>query len=507
MSNDLSLFVAATIPFFRTTPEADLVRRLENVLQNNEHYSGRAIEWRTDSVHDFRGLRVPAAAERLVRWDRRHPDVVFTEGFQPHVAPADEASLVQANADLGAYVDNNVESVFVGTARYYRNPDTNRPTRWVPRNIANMFEYEVFANGGIDVNLSLGTSNRFFNQHEIAFPGGIRPEFIRTARQYDENSRVVAIWANPNFDISASGSAHGAELAMLPDPVCGSSIDVHYWMGPPEDRPPQRMLRRVRRAVDEPLHEDGNVVDDEAMANTCPIPHPARASFINPANKKEAYFFADTQYALISVEPATNNDKIVNGPKLIVREWPSLKAAHFGKVDAVLPTGDDNEAYFFAQDEYALVDVAPGTNNDKLINGPKKIAAEWPSLKQAGCKTVDAVLPFPGVKKQAYFFCGSKYSVIHYSPGTTDDYIVQTPRDILANWPSLAGIGFDKIDSVLPNPENADEEAYFFSGSRYALVKINPGTTQDEIVNGPKWVGDEWPSLKAAKLYGQLPTA
>ncbi|KAG9096451.1 hypothetical protein FS749_008453 [Ceratobasidium sp. UAMH 11750] len=150
MSDDLSLFVAATVPFFRTTPQVDLMRRLENVLQSNEHYSARSIEWRADTVHDFRGLHVPAAAERLVRWDRRHPDIVFTEGFQPHVVPSDEASLVQANADLGAYVDNNVDSIFVGTARYYRHRETNRPTRWVPRNIANIFEYEVFANGARD---------------------------------------------------------------------------------------------------------------------------------------------------------------------------------------------------------------------------------------------------------------------------------------------------------------------------------------------------------------------
>ncbi|KAG8762260.1 hypothetical protein FRC12_009115, partial [Ceratobasidium sp. 428] len=175
MSNDLSLFVAATVPFFRTAPEADLMRRLEDALQSNAHYSGRAIEWRTDTVNDFRGVNVPAAAERLVRWDSRHPNVVFNEGFQPHVAPGDEAGLVRDNADLGTYVDQNVESVFVGTARYYSHPETGRPTRWVPRNVANMFEYEVFAAGGIDVNLSLGTGNQFFNQREVAFPGGIRP--------------------------------------------------------------------------------------------------------------------------------------------------------------------------------------------------------------------------------------------------------------------------------------------------------------------------------------------
>ncbi|KAG9126156.1 hypothetical protein FRC07_004675 [Ceratobasidium sp. 392] len=500
MSNDLSLFGAAAVPFFRNAPEADLMRRLDDVLRNNERYSERAIEWRTDTVNDFRGYSVPAAAERLVRWDPRHPNVVFNEGFLPHVAPGDEAGLVPDVADLGTYVDRNVQSIFISTARYYAHPETGRPTRWVPRNIANMFEYEVFAAGGIDVNLSLGQGNRFFNQREVAFPGGIRPEFIRTARQYNGTGHVVAIWANPGFDIGASGAAHGAELGMLPDPVCGSSIDVHYWTGPPEDRPQDRELRRAEISND-PLHENGAPQEDDMMGNTCSTPHPARASFINPYNPQEAYFFADTRYALVAASPMTTGDKIVNGPKQLVGEWPSLKMAHFGKVDAVLPTGDGYEAYFFARDEYALINAAPGTNSDWVINGPKKIASEWPSLKKAGCKTVDAVLPYPGVEKQAYFFCGSKYTVIKYAPGTTDDVIVHEPKDISAGWPSLSGIGFDVIDSALPNPAKKDE-AYFFSGDQYVLVSFTPGGG-DKRVRGPRPVYREWASLRNAGFYGQ----
>ncbi|KAG8699995.1 hypothetical protein FRC08_004989 [Ceratobasidium sp. 394] len=505
MSNDQSLFLAAAVPFFRTTPEADLMRQLDTAFHMNGRYSERAIEFRTDSVRDFRGFHVPAAAERLIRWDRRHPDVVFTEGFLPHVAPADHGSITPGYAwDLGAYVDSNVDSVFVGTARYYRNAETNRPTRWVPRNHANMFEYEVFANGGIDVNLSLGTGNRFFNQHEIAFPGGIRPEFIRTARQYDGTGRVVAIWANPNFDIRASGEAHGADLTMLPDPVCGVSIDVHYWTGPRDHRLPRRQL--IVALGGDPLREDGAPADDEAMGDSCStisIPHLTRAAFLNPANRNEAYIFADTQYALITVAPGTHKDNIILGPNLIIQQWPSLKAAHFGKVDAVLPTGNGNEAYFFAQDEYALIDVAPGTNKDKLVNGPHKIADAWPALKQAGCKTVDAVLPYPGVGTQAYFFCGSKYTVIHFTPGTTDDYIVQAPKDVSAGWTSLASMNFNEIDMVLPNP-NDENEAYFFERGRYALIKVNPGDV-DTVVLGPKWADHEWPALTAAKFYGHEP--
>ncbi|KAG8780961.1 hypothetical protein FRC12_022387 [Ceratobasidium sp. 428] len=499
MSNDLSVFTAAALSLFRTSPEVELMRRFDDILEHNPRYSNQTIEYRTDTVTDFRGYPVPSAVERLVRWDRRHPDIIFNEGFRPHIIPSDESGIVPENADLGVYVDHNTRSVFVSTARTYADSDTGLPIRWTPRAPANTFEYEVFAAGGIDINLSLGRANQYWDQHEITFPGGIRPEFIRTAREYNGTGHVVAIWANPNFDISASGPSHGAELAMLPDPECGDSVDIHYWMGPPEDRP-QRKLMRAQIPAKDLMHEKGAPqVDDLLAGNACSVPRPARASFLNPYNPEEAYFFADTRYALIKADRMVGD--IVNGPKQIVHEWPSLKMARFGKVDAVLPTGDGYEAYFFARDEYALINSAPGTNSDWVVNGPKKIATEWPSLKQAGCKSVDAVLPYPGVAKQAYFFCGLEYVVVKYTPGTTDDALVHRPRSISSGWPSLARIGFRRIDSVLPNPAN-EKQAYFFSEDKYALVEFVPGGP-DKVVRGPKSVYREWPSLRKAGFYSQ----
>ncbi|KAG9126157.1 hypothetical protein FRC07_004676 [Ceratobasidium sp. 392] len=501
MSNDLSVFAAASLPFFRNAPESDLMRRLDDILQDNEHYRGRALEFRTDIVSDFRGRAVPAAADRLLRWDRRHPNTIFQEGFQPRATPGDEASLVRANADLGEYVDHNVPSIFVATTRYRPHHDTGRPTRWVPRDLANQFEYEVFAPGGIDVNLSLGRRNQYWNQHEVSFAGGIRREFIRTARQYNGTGHVVAIWHNEFFDPTASGAVHEAELWMLPDPVCRSSLDRHYWMGPPEDRPQRRVL--MRAPTKEPLHGNGELQEDELMRDGCSTPHPSRAAFLNPYNPKEAYFFADTLYTLVVASPMTSEDKIVNGPKHIATEWPSLKAAGFGRIDAVLPTGVGYEAYFFSGDKYALINTAPGTNNDWVINGPKKITTEWPALKQAECKTVDAVLPVPGADKQAYFFCGSRYSIIKYVSGTTDDVLVQKPKYTSIDWPSLGGIGFHTIDSVLPNPANSSE-AYFFYGDKYVLVTVTPGRPSKRI-RGPISVYKEWASLRKARFYGQSP--
>lgn len=497
MSND-ALLLAATITWFRENPNI-VIRRLDDILRQNSRYSRRTIEWRTDTVTDFRGLPVPAAAERLLRWDVRHPDIIFDQGFIPTVVPYDHE--IQAeSADLGQYVDNNVPSIFVSTTRFYRQDGRN--TRWTPRNIRDHFEYEIFAYGGIDVNLSLGQHD-YRNQMEITFPGGIRSEFIRTARQYDENSHVTRIWANARFDVGASGD-HSAVLQALPEPVCGSRVPVRFWFGPSNRTDNAGGHHELKRSADNNFEDlmagPGAPQVDGVMEGICPT-HPARACFINPITSTEAYIFAGTEYARITIKPGSLDDKIVLGPKNISTEWPSLLEAGFGSVDAVLPNPDNiDEAYFFYGTQYALIKVKPGTNDDVLILGPKVITSEWPSLRRAGFDAVDAVLPNPNNKDQAYFFRKTQYVLISVSSGTNDDQIVNGPKEIVTEWPSLRDANFSTVDMALPSPEGGGE-TYFFSGTQYVLIKLEPGTTNDTIINGPKRVASEWPSLHQARFY------
>jgi hypothetical protein len=98
---------------------------------------------------------------------------------------------------------------------------------WTPRNRASTYQYEIFAPGGIDINLSLGSANRYSNQNEVTFPGGILPQYIRTAREFDANGRLVQIWSNGGFA--------NPNLAALPDPICGPAVRVRAWTGS-EDR-------------------------------------------------------------------------------------------------------------------------------------------------------------------------------------------------------------------------------------------------------------------------------
>jgi hypothetical protein len=52
-----------------------------------------------------------------------------------------------------------------------------------------------------------------------------------------------------------------------------------------------------------------------------------------------------------------------------------------------------------------------------------------------------------------------------------DDYIISGPKVIVNEWPSLREAGFESVDAILPHPKD-NSEASFFSGQKYALVNI-----------------------------------
>lgn len=238
--------------------------------------------------------------------------------------------------------------------------------RWQPRGF-NQFEYEIFAFGGIDVNYVLGSNHRYANQHEIAFPGGIRREFIRSAREYDADGRLVRRWLNMNFDNAANGADHSPPFDMYPTPSHRSVVPiVIYPIATNQADQPQpesdHELRRRRSAEDagDTMHTDGDVVPDTTLDTT---PYASRACFLDPSRNGRAYFFYANKYVVIDVNPSTTDDTIALGPKLLVDNWPSLMKAGFGEVDAVLPNpSNSDQMYFFSMEQYVLVNVQLGTS-------------------------------------------------------------------------------------------------------------------------------------------------
>ena len=236
--------------WLRYTPALEWAREshysVEIICEIQRQVPVYSISWRPDRLVDYRGTpgasTVESTVERLLRWDYRHPDEIFLHGFRPQVEELPRPGHPAYN--LPHYVLMNVPSIFVGTTRMRRVPGRpgedadgggGRNVRWTPRNLAGRFEYGIFAHGGIDVNQTLGPNHPHANQHEIAFPGGIRLELIRTAREYDALGHVVAIWANPNFNFHVLRD-RAVPFGDLPEPVYGPNVPDRIWMGPSAGR-------------------------------------------------------------------------------------------------------------------------------------------------------------------------------------------------------------------------------------------------------------------------------
>ncbi|PTB73981.1 ADP-ribosylation [Trichoderma longibrachiatum ATCC 18648] len=219
-SFDPNLFVAAISRWQQSVDLRELFNRIQSALGN-----GREVVWRPSQTRDFRNRNVPTAAERLVRWDRRSPRDIFRTGFEPYGS-------IDSQCNIEEYVLHNQESPFISTARCYRS--NGCPMRWRPyqtpfaRNRGG-FEYEIFAYGGIDVNGSIGHRHRFAGQNEVAFPGGIRREFIRSALEYDSNGHYVRYWINMHFDLNANGPEHSPDLSQVPNHLFPENVEIVFF--------------------------------------------------------------------------------------------------------------------------------------------------------------------------------------------------------------------------------------------------------------------------------------
>ncbi|WP_344027447.1 scabin-related ADP-ribosyltransferase [Streptomyces luteireticuli] len=107
----------------------------------------------------------------LYRFDSRPPEEIFKTGFSPR-----EAGL--RNGDLRGYQGNNQESMFVSTT----------DKAWLGGGKfgkKGMWRYTIEAPHGVDVNATLGSTAGYAGEREIAFPGGIKPVYIKGAEQVE----------------------------------------------------------------------------------------------------------------------------------------------------------------------------------------------------------------------------------------------------------------------------------------------------------------------------------
>ncbi|RDY05206.1 hypothetical protein CR513_10990, partial [Mucuna pruriens] len=208
-------------------------------------------------------------------------------------------------------------------------------------------------------------------------------------------------------------------------------------------------------------------------------------------SKNEAYLFMKNMYVLENYAPGTTDDKIVNGPLLIRDGFPSLIGTPFAEpgIDCAFDT-DYNKAFIFSGNRCALIDYAPGTTADKILSGPMRIPDMFTFFKGTVFERgVDAAFKATS-NYEAYLFRRDQYALINYNTKT-----LIAIRKITDGFPSLLGTVFAS-DMDASFASHRTDEVYIFKGELYALLNFAPGTTDDYIIGGIKKILDNWPSLR-----------
>lgn len=292
--------------------------------------------------------RALPAARPLFRWDDSHPSNVFEFGFRAPVPVADDTSPHTAYS-LRTHIDasHRADSGFVATVQLYQSD--GQSVCWQPRvqEGVRLFEYEILGHGGIDINATLGDANPRYDLHQVAFPGSIRREFIRAAREW-YGSQLRRVWDNPYFDNTASGADLSPPLKRLPAPIRPPGVEVVFFPTQ-DDSPPVVRIPDVDvmdapgepGAPGSPLPVDSTRIPTPGTPSPPPLyefvdrGHTSTASFLDPWDSKGAYFFCANRFVPVHNPRSPPSD--FERSKTIIGNWPSLVETGRGNLDAVLP--------------------------------------------------------------------------------------------------------------------------------------------------------------------------
>ncbi|MGW4276651.1 ADP-ribosyltransferase [Streptomyces seoulensis] len=137
------------------------------------------------------GRITPAPAWRttcgtLWRNDNRAPATVFPEGFLPR-------DVLRGQYDVEQYVLVNQPSPYVSTTY-----DHDLYKTW-----KSAYNYYIDAPGGVDVNKTIGTTHKWADQVEVAFPGGIARRYVVGACPIDKATKTEILSrceSNPYYE-------------------------------------------------------------------------------------------------------------------------------------------------------------------------------------------------------------------------------------------------------------------------------------------------------------------
>ncbi|PWA84934.1 albumin-2 [Artemisia annua] len=249
-----------------------------------------------------------------------------------------------------------------------------------------------------------------------------------------------------------------------------------------------KMLERQRAKRKVPVSKAEQDRMDEMLTIESYIDSAFRSTRTN-----EVYLFFQNEYLVLNYTPGTTNARVVDGPLNIPNGFHSLfgtKFAYHG-IDAAFGChGGHDEAFIFSGDTCAKINYAPGTTNDKILEGPELIDKMFPFFKGTQFKSmVDAAFE-SSVPNQVYIFKGGEYALVDYIQRKLIDI-----RPIVDGFNCLQNTIFDSDIGAAFASHNS-QEAYLFKGNSYVILHFTPGQTKDYIISGPKEiVPKNWPSL------------
>ena len=441
-----------------------------------------AIRWRPDVLTDFRNKRVPTAAVRLIRWDQHSPEVIFRVGF----TPLSDGRV--GGCDLRSFVLSGDESIFVSATNCSRDMIGGRVTRWKPDNCANLYEYEIFAYGGIDVDRSMVKLHPSVRKGDVVFPMGIRREFVRSALEYDKSGVPIRFWINGYFDVDANGASFTPTLDDYPRYIYSADVPVVPWT---ETNNTYNRIKapdgaRIIGDVMSKLQGQLRAIQVESLLDQTV----ARTAMLLPKANGEAIFFADTRAITINIM-----DDVCTSPSgtavVIDKTWSSLAQLGIATIDAIVPhhvQEDSGYVYVFSGTQFACVNIVDDVKDYVCTF---QITSKWESLARAGFNTIDGAIKAPN-SMHIYFFKGTQYVRVD----CRYDTIVEGPRNISSRWPVLGEIGFTTIDAIMPTP-NDPSSLLIFSGSEYVVIPVHG----EGPVAGPNQISDKWRVLVNNRFY------
>lgn len=449
----------------------------------------------------------------VYRYDTRHYGTIFQNGFRSR---NDGSTPVDEYCNLNLFVHHGGVPTVSQRNTNYAFVSTTLSRRWTP-NVSQklVYRYEIYAPGGIWIAQTLGQEyGRLQGQDEITFIAGIAPQYIRSAQAFEIISGARSgrrrridnvLHMNRNFNPQSHPQVNIPILSpimLYRDESSNQERQLtfdyiphepHQHIEPRQDErqrpePGQGMQRRLLGIFNTSANGVSTNYYTEGVAHI--------GSYIDSAfrstYRNEVYIFMRQKYVLVNYAPGSTNDRILNGPHYIGDSFPSLAGTAFEEygVDASFRSHRNDEAFIFSTNLCALINFAPRSTKDWIIDGTKTIRQMFPFFRGTSFERgIDAAFEST-VTGEAYLFRGSDYTRINYHKKE-----LLAIRPIIVGFHCMRNTVFER-DIGAAFASHAPNQAYLFKDNMYVLFHFTPGKNNDYIINGPKEILPSWPSLR-----------